>query len=100
MAFEVSVEQLDALESDYMTQDTIKIITDAIRSTPPIDNNSELQKHLKEAKSIIYKICMKNGSCLLYDLSSEQKYCSTNCPFGKNGGCTIRSFFSMVRSVE
>lgn len=83
--FEITEEQLAAIESDYMTRDTIAIIATEVRKHDtstfvtllPDDRAKWL---LAEAKKVIDLIADPAGACNLYGLGGEGSFCHTGCP--------------------
>ena len=87
MKHTITTEQLDALESEYMTRDSISIIANEVRTTTQTEN-----KDLKTAVKMLRK--MFDYNCVLYDLAGTRGYCSDKCPLYDNpdASCTPRVF--------
>ena len=86
----ITTEQLEALESEYMTRDSISIIVNEVRTKEAAPTTKE-NKDLKTAVRMLRKLF--EGACVIYDLADTHWYCSTSCPLHDGGGgCNPRVF--------
>jgi hypothetical protein len=89
----ITTEQLEALESEYMTRDSISIIVNEVRTKEAAPTTKE-NKDLKTAVRMLRKLFDNN--CVLYDLADTRGYCSTSCPLHSGAAgtasCTPRAF--------
>lgn len=85
----ITTEQLDALESEYMTRDSISIIVNEVRTKEAIGGDN---KDLKTAVGMLRK--MFDETCVIYDLAGERGFCSSKCPLydRPDVSCTPRAF--------
>lgn len=97
MTYEISEEQLQAFESDYMTKDTIAVITKAIRNQTPVKTNTEEHDMLMTSAKMIQDICngVRGFNCVLY---AHGVSCHNTCPKSwgetKIASCAARTFIS------
>jgi hypothetical protein len=73
----ITTEQLESLESEYMTRDSISIIVNEVRTketTPTTKENTDLKTAVRMLRTLF------DNTCVIYDLADTRGYCSTSCP--------------------
>ena len=88
----ITTEQLEALESEYMTRDSIGIVVNEVRTKETIEGDN---KDLKVAVDMLRKTFDNN--CVLYTLANERGFCSSKCPLAIGTSCTPREFLSKFK---
>lgn len=103
----ITDEQLDSLESEYMTTDTIRVITTAARTTTAprsvVPTGSRTLLHI--ATKLLDDIAGQSGDCLLHKgrNGSVHGFCSAGCPGHKFApdvpGCYIKLFVNECKGT-
>jgi hypothetical protein len=117
----ISDEELDSIESEFMTRDIISVIVNDIRKREEVkipekkskkalvavdeyanrfpDDKCGVVDALHAALGLINKL--DGDECLLYRLGGEHGFCSSGCPFGKDnpGHCTLRGTASKCKEA-
>lgn len=100
--YNITEEQLNSIDSEFMTRDALAVIANEVRITEPVTreiSNEETKVMLERSLKILNELDPK-GYCRLFAL--DNRYCNRECPFGAKfyqGRCGIRVMKTDLRQM-